>query len=101
MQQDPEQDLGQDLGQDPWGAEVDHLESTASGDPTSGHPTVDAVLGSLEDLGDRPVDEHVEVFEQAHAQLRALLSASPVAAQDPPRVVPPTVGRPGPRPGPT
>jgi len=42
--------------------------------PRTGHPEVDAVLGSLEELGDRPVEEHVAVFEAAHDRLRAALA---------------------------
>jgi hypothetical protein len=39
-----------------------------------GHPAVDEVLASLDGLDDRPVDEHVAVFESAHDRLRAVLS---------------------------
>jgi hypothetical protein len=48
-------------------------------DPT-GHAGVDAVLTSLADLEDRPVGEHVAVFESAHARLRDALAQ---AADDP------------------
>ncbi|QNN52615.1 hypothetical protein [Nocardioides mesophilus] len=40
----------------------------------TGHADVDAVLVSLEDLADRPVAEHVAVFESAHERLRAALT---------------------------
>lgn len=40
----------------------------------TGHPVVDAVLGSLESLDTRPVEEHVAVYEAAHEQLRAALA---------------------------
>lgn len=43
-------------------------------DPETGHPAVDEVLRSLQQLEDRPVDEHVEVFERAHEQLRQALN---------------------------
>ena len=36
---------------------------------------VDAVLASLDGLADRPVAEHVAVFEQAHDRLRRALDA--------------------------
>ncbi len=39
----------------------------------TGHPAVDAVLASLEGLDDKPVREHVAVFESAHEQLRRAL----------------------------
>jgi hypothetical protein len=40
----------------------------------TGHPAVDEVLRSLDDLAGRPVDEHTAVFEQAHESLRDALS---------------------------
>jgi len=46
----------------------------------TGHPSVDAVLDSLESLDEAPVDEHVSVFERAHEQLRAALDAPPPSA---------------------
>ena len=46
---------------------------TQAGEPT-GDPAVDEVLSSLEGLADRPVEEHVAVFERAHDRLRAALS---------------------------
>lgn len=42
-------------------------------EPT-GHPAVDEVLRSLDELDGRPVDKHVAVFEQAHERLRQALS---------------------------
>jgi hypothetical protein len=42
-------------------------------DQPTGHPAVDAVVASLEGLEDRPVAEHVGVFDSAHDQLRAAL----------------------------
>ncbi|MDT0201545.1 hypothetical protein [Nocardioides sp. AE5] len=39
----------------------------------TGDATVDAVLASLDGLADKPVAEHVAVFERAHEQLRAVL----------------------------
>jgi len=40
----------------------------------TGHDAVDGVLRSLEGLGDKPVEEHVAIFESAHEQLRAALA---------------------------
>lgn len=51
----------------------DHPARTV--EPT-GHPAVDEVLRSLDQLGGRPVDEHVAVFEQAHDRLRQALSGA-------------------------
>lgn len=43
----------------------------------TGVPAVDEVLASMADLADRPVAEHVAVFEQAHDRLRRALDARP------------------------
>jgi hypothetical protein len=42
-------------------------------EPT-GNAAVDAVVASLDGLEDRPVDEHVAVFEAAHDALRGALA---------------------------
>ncbi len=39
----------------------------------TGHPVVDEVLESMRGLQDRPVEEHVAIFEAAHDKLRAAL----------------------------
>ncbi|WP_159081635.1 hypothetical protein [Nocardioides sediminis] len=53
------------------------LEGTeAEGGPdevATGVGEVDAVLATLDRLADRPVAEHVEVFEKAHERLRRAL----------------------------
>lgn len=54
----------------------------------TGNDAVDAVLRSLEGLDDRPLGEHVEVFEAAHESLRAALTGAADGAGVP---------RPGPR----
>ncbi|NUR09958.1 MAG: hypothetical protein HOQ22_16065 [Nocardioidaceae bacterium] len=41
---------------------------------STGHPAVDEVVASLDGLGDRPVEEHVAVFESAHDRLRGALA---------------------------
>ncbi len=41
---------------------------------TTGHPAVDAVIASLDGLEERPVGEHVAVFEHAHDALRHALN---------------------------
>ncbi len=43
----------------------------------TGHLAVDAVLGTLVDLEERPVGEHVAVFEAAAVALRDALSGVP------------------------
>ena len=50
---------------------------SASGEEPTGVPAVDGVLSSLDGLADRPVAEHVAVFEQAHERLRRALDAPP------------------------
>lgn len=63
--------------QDQAGAERGAEEA---GDPqATGLPAVDAVLASMDALEERPVAEHVAVFEQAHEQLRRALDARPDA----------------------
>ena len=54
-----------------------HPQDDDAGDETAeptGHPLVDEVLRATQGLGDRPVEEHVAVFEAAHDKLRAALS---------------------------
>lgn len=53
--------------------EADESGSAPAG---SGHPAVDEVLAiseQLDGLDERPVDEHVEVYEHAHTRLREAL----------------------------
>ncbi|MDR7255835.1 hypothetical protein J2X46_004854 [Nocardioides sp. BE266] len=50
-------------------------------EPT-GVDSVDRVLADVATVADRPVGEHVEVFERAHEQLRRALDAQPDAAPD-------------------
>lgn len=38
---------------------------------------VDAVITAVEELDERPIEEHVGVFEQAHEQLRRALDGQP------------------------
>jgi hypothetical protein len=48
----------------------------------TGNPQVDAVLRSLDSVADRPVDEHVAVFEAAHAALRDALTTGALTTGD-------------------
>lgn len=41
---------------------------------STGHPVVDEVLETMQGLQDRPVEEHVAIFEAAHEKLRAALT---------------------------
>ena len=52
---------------------VDHAVGTHDVDGT-GHDDVDRVMASLDGLEERPVSEHVAVFESAHDTLRNALA---------------------------
>jgi hypothetical protein len=54
---------------------VDTSRSGDVGAVRTGVDPVDDVLASVESLDSRPVEEHVEVFEQAHQALRSALDA--------------------------
>jgi hypothetical protein len=43
----------------------------------TGNERVDSVVAAVEQLRDRPVDEHVAAFEQAHDELRRALDDEP------------------------
>ncbi len=49
---------------------------------TTGIAAVDQVLAEVSAVGDRPVRDHVEVFERAHDQLRRALDAQPESPAD-------------------
>lgn len=53
----------------------DHVSAGTDTAGSTGVAEVDAVLASLDGLADRPVAEHVAVFEQAHDRLRRALDA--------------------------
>jgi len=65
---------------------MEPLDDQPGGQPQEQHPAievpdtgvseVDEVLGTLTDLEQRPVAEHVGVFEHAHQQLRRVLDGS-------------------------
>lgn len=54
-------------------SEYDEQPAPAPDEPATGVPAVDDVLASVQALDDRPVEEHVAVFEQAHERLRRAL----------------------------
>lgn len=45
------------------------------GVPQTGNSTVDEMLAEVVAVADRPVQEHVAVFERAHERLRGALDA--------------------------
>lgn len=44
----------------------------------TGNQVVDGVIAAIDGLDDRPLAEHVAVFEQAHERLRSALDGRPV-----------------------
>lgn len=63
MSDQPDEDVTAETGE----------SGSATPEPT-GHPAVDEVLRSLDELDGRPVDDHVAAFEEAHDKLRRALS---------------------------
>lgn len=51
--------------------------SEGATEESTGLASVDSVVEAVEALEGRPVDEHVEVFERAHEQLRRALDDAP------------------------
>lgn len=51
--------------------EPEHVEAVRTG-----QPRVDAVIAAVEQLEERPIEEHVGVFEAAHEELRRALDAT-------------------------
>ena len=79
MSEQPPQDAPFD-GADDVDADLEaddgHDVADDSTPAATGHPAVDEVLRSLDDLAGRPVDEHVAAFEDAHEKLRRALSSA-------------------------
>ena len=55
---------------------------------STGHPAVDEVLRSMDRLEDRPLEEHVAVFEEAHERLRRTLAGPDPATTEGPEGAP-------------
>lgn len=65
-------------GLTPYSAGDDHApDGSTSVEESTGVPAVDEVLSTMDGLADRPVAEHVAIFEQAHERLRRALDAQP------------------------
>jgi hypothetical protein len=65
------------LDEEPTPDESPAGDDSPAATPTStGHPAVDEVLRSLDDLDGRAVDQHVAAFEEAHDRLRRALSSA-------------------------
>jgi hypothetical protein len=86
-----EEQLGGDVeavaDDSPDGDAVAELQSEVSEEPetgvTTGVQVVDDVLGTLEGLGDLPVEEHLPIFEAAHEQLRGALDGEDGSEPEP------------------
>ena len=50
----------------------------------TGLESVDGVIAAVEGLEERPIEEHVGVFETAHELLRRALDAQPAPADEQP-----------------
>lgn len=61
---------------------TDAAPGSADPGPTTGVASVDEVVRGLRDLDDLPVDEHVGVYESAHAALRRTLDQPPAPDGD-------------------
>ena len=53
------------------------VDDGVDGAVRTGAPEVDRVLAEVEGLGDRPLAEHLGVYERAHESLRSALDARP------------------------
>lgn len=85
------------------GAATPEADATAPDEVAglTGNARVDEAVRSVLELGDRPVEEHVEVFEQAHSALRgALNDAAAGRTSEGSPATGPRPTPPGPRPGP-
>lgn len=60
---------------------TDEAEQAANEPIRTGVERVDAVVDAVAGLEDRPVDEHVAVFESAHDELRRTLDSQPDEAE--------------------
>lgn len=50
-----------------------HADAYPAVEPT-GHTHIDAALAQLQELPERPVDEHVAVYDAVHGVLRTVLA---------------------------
>ena len=74
---EPVTDVAGDVGAP--GDVVDGIEESMGDDrpERTGMEGVDSVIDDVAALGDRPVEEHAEVFESAHERLRRTLDQPP------------------------
>lgn len=60
-------------------------DSPAERPQSFGDPRVDGAVARLDELSDRPVGEHVEIFDDIHGRLRAALEDAAVEEPAEPR----------------
>lgn len=65
-----DEDVSTDAAPEPLGRPAPRSEPARTG-----VPGVDEVIAAVEELEERPLEEHVGVFEAAHDQLRRALDA--------------------------
>jgi hypothetical protein len=58
----------------PSSAQSDFAEVQGAPERAAGSGRIEAALAGLETLGERPLSEHAEVYEQVHTRLQAALS---------------------------
>jgi hypothetical protein len=68
--------------QDPTVTEPDPGPDPAADSVRTGVLEVDEVIAAVEQLEDRPIEEHVGVFETAHDQLRRALDTAAHPSDD-------------------
>ncbi|TCC34534.1 hypothetical protein E0H75_41730 [Kribbella capetownensis] len=54
-------------------AEPEHQAEAEEHEGEAGHPLVDEVMGRLDELRERPVDEHADVYADLHERLQTAL----------------------------
>jgi hypothetical protein len=73
------------MTEEPGGGAPETTDGPETGEPRTGGsdpvhtgvPGVDAVIAAVAGLEERPIEEHVGVFEMAHEQLRRALDDRP------------------------
>jgi hypothetical protein len=67
-----EVEFGPEFARKP-GQEHEHSFQAESAQDEGGHPLVEETMGRLDDLRDRPVGEHAEVYADLHERLQGAL----------------------------
>jgi hypothetical protein len=62
-----------DVEPEPEDAPVTEPDYDTEPEPEAGHPLVEETMARLDDLRDRPVSEHAEVYADIHERLQSAL----------------------------